>query len=342
MIHQLPLFPQEASSVAGQVDALYLVLVSITVFFGTLISLLMIFFAIRYRKGSNVDRSNPLHGSWPLELTWSIIPLGITMGIFIWGASIYFHVYRPPDNAMVINVVGKQWMWKLQHPNGRREINELHVPVGRDVKIVVTSEDVIHSFYIPAFRVKLDAVPGRYGNFWFKATKPGRYHLFCAEYCGTKHSKMIGWVIAMEPDAFQQWMGGETAGLSPVAAGEKLFTNLGCATCHNPNDTGRGPSLQGLYGRSVRLAGGETVKADEAYIRESIVTPLAKQVEGYKPVMPTFKGLITEEGLMQIIEYIKSLGPGSGTGVPAGGGNTDASGSPSGGGKSAGPAGETP
>jgi len=310
VIPELPLFPEQASSVAGEVDALYLTLVALTVFFGTLISALLVYFAIRYRKASRVDRLNPIHHSLPLELTWSIIPLGITMIIFGWGASLYFHIYRPPDDAMPINVVGKQWMWKLQHINGRREINELHVPVGRAVRIMLTSEDVIHSFYIPAFRVKVDAVPGRYNQVWFKPTKPGRYHLFCAEYCGTKHSRMIGWVHVMEPSDFQAWMGGATAGLSPVAAGETLFTNLGCATCHAADDTGRGPSLKGIYGRAVRMTGGEIVTADDNYLRESIVEPMAKQAEGYKPVMPTFKGLVTEEGVMQIIEYIKSIGSG--------------------------------
>lgn len=318
MIEQLPLFPDQASTVAGDVDALYLFLVGLTVFFGTLISVLVVYFAIRFRRGARANRQRPAHHSLPLELTWSLIPLGITMGIFAWGASVFFHIYRPPDDAIPISVVGKQWMWKLQHLNGRREINELHVPVGRPIKLTMTSEDVIHSFYIPAFRVKQDAVPGRYSTIWFQATKPGTYHLFCAEYCGTKHSGMIGSIIVMEPDAFQAWMGGPTAGMSAVAAGETLFRNLGCVTCHVGDDTGRGPSLNGVYGKSVRLEGGSEILADENYLRESIVDPRAKMVEGYKPLMPTFEGLVTEEGLMQIIEYIKSVGAPEDDGEAAG------------------------
>jgi cytochrome c oxidase subunit 2 len=317
VIDQLPLFPVQASTLAGEVDALYLFLVALTVFFGALISALLIYFAIRYRHNARVNRSRPVHHSLPLELTWSIIPLGIVMGIFVWSAVIYFHIYRAPDDAIPVNVVGKQWMWKLQHLNGRREINELHVPVGLPVKITMTSEDVIHSFYIPAFRVKADAVPGRYSSIWFKATRPGRYHLFCAEYCGTKHSGMIGSVIVMEPDDFQAWMGGPTAGMSAVAAGETLFRNLGCVTCHTGTDSGRGPSVDGLYGSSVQLEDGSAVLADDNYLRESIVEPMKKTVKGYKQIMPTFQGLVTEEGLMQIIEYIKSVGPKEAAAGPA-------------------------
>src|SRR5262245_9315062 len=284
MLNQLPLFPPQASTVASRVDALYLSLVAISMFFSTLIAVLVIVFAVRYRRRAIVDRSNPPHHSTALEILWSIIPLGIAMTIFVWGALVFFHISRPPDDAMEINVVGKRWMWKLQHMNGRREINELHVPVGRPVKLTMTSEDVIHSFYVPAFRVKQDVVPGRYSQLWFEATKPGTYHLFCAEYCGTKHSGMIGSVIVMEPDQFQAWLGGEVAGLTPVAAGETLFRNLGCATCHNPDSKGRGPSLEGLFGRPVALEGGGTVTADEIYLRESITNPKAKLVAGYQPL----------------------------------------------------------
>jgi cytochrome c oxidase subunit 2 len=207
---------------------------------------------------------------------------------------------------MEVKVVGKRWMWKLQHLNGQREINELHIPVGVPVKLTMTSEDVIHGFFVPAFRVKMDVIPGRYTTLWFKATKPGRYHLFCAEYCGTKHSGMTGWVVVMEPADFQAWLSG-AAGVSLAAAGQKLFQDLGCVTCHQADTTGRGPTIQGLLGRPVRLVGGESVVADDAYIRESIVTPAAKIVEGYQPIMPTYQGLVSEEGLMQLIAYVESL-----------------------------------
>jgi len=308
MFSDLPLFPQQASTGAAEVDALYLFLVALTMFFSLLIAGLLIFFAIRYRKGSKADRSGAVTGSLKLELIWTFIPFVLAMTIFVWGASVFFTLSRPPDDTMDVLVVGKRWMWKLQHMTGKREINELHVPVGRAVKLTMTSEDVIHSFYVPAFRVKADVLPGRYTSTWFRPTKPGRYHLFCAEYCGTKHSGMIGWVVVMEPDEFQAWLGGDLSQVSPAAAGEKLFAKLGCISCHQPTAQGRGPSLVGLYGSTVSLQGGGQVTADEGYLRESIVSPKARIVAGYQPVMPTFTGLVGEEGIMHLIEYIKSIG----------------------------------
>jgi cytochrome c oxidase subunit 2 len=209
---------------------------------------------------------------------------------------------------MEIAVVGRQWMWKIQHPSGRREINELHVPVGAPVKLRIASQDVIHSFYIPAFRVKMDAVPGRYTQLWFEATKPGEYHLFCAEYCGTEHSRMIGKVVVMEPDQFQNWLGGVTEE-TPVEAGERLFAEFNCANCHTGGTRQRGPHLGGLFGKPVRLADGRTVTFDETYIRESIINPNAKIVAGYAPVMPTYRGQLSEEQLLQLVAYIRSLTP---------------------------------
>jgi cytochrome c oxidase subunit 2 len=309
MLSELPLFPPQASTGAQQVDTLFLFLLFSSGLIALLIAILLMLFAIRYRRGSRADRSGAQNESLHLELTWTLIPFVLAMFLFGWGASVYFKLSRPPDDTMNIMVVGKRWMWKLQHVNGRREINELHVPVGRAVKLTMTSEDVIHSFYVPAFRVKADAVPGRYTTTWFQATRTGRYHLFCTEYCGTKHSQMIGSVVVMEPDAFQAWLGGEEAGLSPAAAGERLFVNLGCITCHNPSSKGRGPSLVGVFGTRAELQTGARVVVDEQYIRESIVDPKAKILSGYKPLMPTFRGLLGEEGLMSLIEYIKSIGP---------------------------------
>ena len=244
-----------------------------------------------------------------LEILWSVIPFGLTMVMFTWGASIYFNESRPPDNALDIYVVGKQWMWKLEHLEGQREINELHIPVGRAVRLTMTSEDAIHSFFVPAFRTKQDVVPGRYTTTWFKPTKAGKYHLFCAEYCGTNHSRMSGWVYVMEPRDYEAWLSGGASGGSLAENGQKLFDELACGNCHKPDGSGRCPSLTGLFGKTVQLAGGGTVKADEGYIRESILQPQAKIVAGYGPIMPTFQGLVTEEGVMQLIEYIKSLGP---------------------------------
>ncbi len=291
---------------AGRVDGLFFFLIALSIFFTVLIATVVIVFSIRYRRRSDSERPPAVYGSLPLEITWSVIPLGIVTVIFFWSADVYYGLARPPRDAMQINVVGKRWMWKLQHMTGQREINELHIPVNVPVKLTLTSEDVIHSFFVPAFRTKQDAVPGRYTTTWFQATKPGRYHLFCAEYCGTKHSAMIGSIVVMEPQDFQAWLGGGVA-VSPAAAGQKLFQDLACVTCHKAESEGRGPTLNGLFGKKVTLASGETLTADETYIRESILNPSAKVVAGYQPIMPTFQNLVSEEQLMQLIAYIQTL-----------------------------------
>jgi len=242
-----------------------------------------------------------------LEIGWTVVPFLITMVIFVWGASIFFAMASPPAETLNIYVVGKQWMWKFQHLDGQREINELHVPVGRNVKLITTSEDVIHDFFVPAFRVKADVLPGRYVSIWFHATTPGRYHLFCAEYCGTRHSGMIGDVIVMEANEYQEWLSGGAPEGSLASAGEKLFADLACNTCHRPDSGGRGPVLNGLFGKTITTESGEMVVVDEAYIRESILNPSAKISAGYQPIMPTFQGLVSEEGLLELIEYVKAL-----------------------------------
>ena len=304
----LPLLPQQASIQAGQVDALYFFMVAVTAFFSLLIAGLIVFFAIRYRRRYDDEVGHAIHGSLALELLWTIIPFFIAMGMFGWGAKVFYDLYRVPAGAMEVFVVGKQWMWKVQHASGQREINELHVPVGRPVKLIMGSEDVIHSFYIPAFRVKADVIPGRYNSMWFTATRPGRYRLFCAEYCGTKHSGMVGWITAMEPADYQAWLAGGPATASPVAAGQKLFSDLACNTCHLQGPSARGPALEGLFGKTIELQGGGTAVFDEAFIRESIVNPQAKVAAGFQPIMPTFQGLVTEEQLLQLIAYVRSIG----------------------------------
>lgn len=308
MFTNFPLFPQQASTQAAQVDGIYFFMVAVTAFFSLLIATLVVVFAIKYRRRHEDDVGADIHGSLALELLWTIIPFMITMVMFGWGAKVFFSAYRPPAGAMEIYIVGKQWMWKAQHMDGQREINELHVPVGRAVKLIMGSEDVLHSFYIPAFRVKADVIPGRYNVLWFTATRPGRYHLFCAEYCGTKHSGMIGWIEVMEPNDFQAWLGGGRASDSPAAAGEKLFQDLVCISCHRDDALARAPQLKGLFGSTVQLQNGATTVADESYIRESIVNPQAKVVAGFQPIMPTFQGLVTEEQLLQLIAYVRSLG----------------------------------
>jgi len=305
----LPLFPEQASSLASQVDSLLYFLLGVTVFFSLLIAILIIFFAVKYRRRSESDPipPPPVEGL-ALEIAWSVIPFGICIIIFMWGASLYFKIERPPNDALEINVVAKQWMWELQHMEGQREINELHITLGRSVRLKMTSEDVVHSFFVPAFRTKQDVVPGRYTNTWFHPVKVGKYHLFCSQYCGTKHSAMIGWVYVMEPPDYQAWLGGGSAGGSLAERGDKLFHDLACANCHHPDGHGRGPSLEGLYGKTVELEGGAKVTADDDYIRESILSPQAKIVKGYQPIMPTFQGLVTEDQLPQLIEYVKSTG----------------------------------
>jgi cytochrome c oxidase subunit 2 len=304
----IPFIPESASTVSGKVDALYFYLSGVTVFFTLLISGVLAFFVIKYRRRSPFEIPRPIAGSHKLETIWSVIPFIIAMSMFAWGAQIYFQNARSPKNANEIYLVGKQWMWKIQHSTGQREINELHVPVGRNIKLIMTSEDTIHDFFIPAFRIKADVLPGRYTTQWFEATKPGTYHLFCAEYCGMNHSGMIGSVIVMQPTDFDNWLSGNASQQSPAVAGQQLFQSLGCVSCHGANgEGGRGPALAGLFGRKVFLTNNQTLTADEAYIRESIENPQAKVVSGFNPIMPTFQGQVTPEQLIQIISFIKSL-----------------------------------
>jgi cytochrome c oxidase subunit II len=304
----IPLVPERASSVAWKVDALYFYLSGVTLFFALLISATLIFFVIRYRRRSPYEIPRPVAGSHKLETIWTIIPFLIAMTMFAWGATVYFEQYKPPDNAIEVYVVGKQWMWKLQHATGQREINELHVPVGRKIKLIMTSEDVIHDFFVPAFRTKADVVPGKYQTLWFEPTKPGRYHLFCAEYCGMNHSGMTGSIIVMEPREFDDWLSGNTGNTTPAVAGQQLYQTLGCASCHGASgEGGRGPNLTGIFGKDQALQSGESVRVDEGYIRESITNPQAKLVVGFGPIMPTFQGQVSEDQMVQLIAYIKSL-----------------------------------
>ncbi len=275
-------------------------------------------FAMKYRRRHGRE-ATPIEGSLILEIGWSVIPLGIFMVMFAWGAILFFNMRTPPQDAAEVYVVAKQWMWKLQHMEGQREINELHVPVGRNVKLIMTSQDVIHSFYVPAFRVKQDVLPGRYTTMWFKATRPGTYHLFCAQYCGTMHSGMIGQVVVMEPSDYQAWMSGGAVTGSLAQTGQTLFQQLGCSTCHRFDVQGRGPNLFGAFGKPVQLEDGRTVVADENYVRESILNPAAKIVSGFKPVMPVFQGQVSEEQLTALVAYVKSLSqaPAGTAGTPA-------------------------
>lgn len=302
------LLPEQASTHAPRVDLLYFFLLGVATFFTAMIAVLIVYFSIRYRRGAKVDRTTTSHHAWFVEIMWMVVPAGLAMLIFAWGAQLFFEANRPPAGAIEIQAIGKQWMWKFQHPEGKREINELHVPLGQPVRLNMISQDVIHSMFVPAFRVKRDVLPGSYGETWFEATKLGEYHLFCAEYCGTEHSRMRGRVVVMEPSDYQTWLAGGERGESPVEAGRRLFEEMRCATCHRGGgDSSRCPSLDNIYGNEVKLDTGQSVTADEDYLRRSILQPAAQVVAGFRPIMPSFEGQLGEEGLMQVIAYIKSL-----------------------------------
>jgi cytochrome c oxidase subunit II len=322
---RVPLFPPQASTTAEGVDHLFFFLCAVTGAAALLVTVLLFSFAIRYRRRGDRDHPTPrILGSLGLELFWSIIPFLIFCVMFVWGAEVYFKVARPPDDALQVYVVGKQWMWKVQHADGQREINELHIPVGRPVQLTLTSEDVIHDFGTPAFRTKIDVVPGRYTHTWYLPTTTGDYHLFCDQYCGTAHAEMVGWVHVMEEDDYEKWLdgarprsGGRATG-SLAGQGRQLFLKLQCVTCHSADAKARAPVLENLYGHDVRLSDGRTVPADEAYIRRSILEPAAEVVQGWQPIMPTFKGqladpkegLTEEEAIIRLIAFLKTLGPG--------------------------------
>lgn len=307
MQSEFSFFPEQASSVAARVDLLYLALIAVTIVMTALIFFFVIFFAIKYRKNSKADRTLHAGSHTALEITWSVIPLIVVMIFFFWGASLAFDMLIAPKDTISVYVVGRQWMWKLQHSNGQREINQLHVPVGYPVKLTMISEDVIHSFFVPAFRIKHDVLPGRYVTTWFTPTKAGEYHLFCAEYCGTEHSLMKGSIVAMDPADYQRWLQG-SQGEQPKSRGEQLFTQYRCNTCHATDAKVRAPLLQGEWGRIVPLANGQAVTFDEEYARESILVPKAKVVAGYEPVMPSYEGQLSEEEIVDLIQYIQSLG----------------------------------
>ena len=307
-IAQFQFFPEQASKTAGQVDTLLicLVLVTGTITFG--IAAVMIFFLAKYRKRVAADRTPPKSGSLPVEVTWSVIPFLIFLGFFGWGAKIYFDESEVPKNAMEAHVIGKQWMWKLEHLQGKREINQLHAPLGQTVKLMMTSEDVIHSFFVPAFRIKEDVLPGRYTTQWFEATRVGTYQIFCAQYCGTNHALMIGQVIVMTPTDFAAWLKTGRETVSVAQRGERLFHSFGCSGCHAAQAVVRAPLLEGIYGSQVPLADGRIVHADERYLRDCILIPNTQVVAGFDPVMPSFQGRISEDDLFAIITYLKSIG----------------------------------
>src|SRR3974390_3387892 len=300
------LYPPEASKIAPQMDALYFFMVLVSLVGLTIVVLLVTTFSVLYSKKRH-PVAVQIEGSTLLETTWTIIPLGLFLIMFVWGSIIYFRIYTPPANAMNIYVVGKQWMWKAEHPGGQHEINSLHVPIGRPIQLTLISQDVFHSFSIPAFRVKREAIPGRYTSVWFEATTPGTYHLFCTQYCGTNHSAMIGDIVVQTPDDYKKWLAESTSGMSLAQNGERLFATLSCNACHNGGPDSRGPSLGNLLGSKLIMSNESRTLADEAFLREAILNPSEHVMQGYSPIMPTYQGQISEDGVISLVEYIKNL-----------------------------------
>ena len=305
-LHNSALFPAEASTISPYTDALYFFLLLMTVVGMLLVCVLVFGFSIRYRREKN-PVATQIEGSTLLEATWTIIPLAIFLVTFVWGALLYFRIYDPPANAMNIYVVGKQWMWKAEHPGGQHEINALHVPAGRPVQLTMISQDVFHSFSIPDFRVKREVIPGRYTTVWFQATDPGTYHIFCTQYCGTQHSGMIGEVTVLTPDDYEKWTRQSTSGMSLAQNGERLFASMGCNACHSGTAAARGPNLAGVYGSKLTLTNGNQVLVNDAYLRDAILNPSEHVTAGFAPIMPTYQGQISEDGLIDLVEYIKNL-----------------------------------
>jgi cytochrome c oxidase subunit 2 len=308
----IPFVPERASNFAGEYDALFYTLTALTVLFTVLVGALVLFFSIRYRRGSKVNRAGAVESHLGAELTWTIIPLILGLAMFWWAAQLFIKTRTIPKDATEIFVVAKQWMWHIQHTNGVRENNEMHVPVGVPIRLTMISQDVIHGFFIPQFRIKQDVLPGRYTQQWFIATKPGRYNLLCSKYCGTSHSEMGGYVYAMEPQEYQKWLASGGSNAAPPQsledAGAALYKKNACASCHGAADTERAPTLYGLYGRQRTMQDGGTVTADNDYLRESILMPYSRITKGYRDTMPEYKAQFTEEEVLQLNAYIRSLG----------------------------------
>jgi cytochrome c oxidase subunit 2 len=310
-----PLLPYEDSNYASHVDLIFVSLLALCSFITLAVFAVILWFSIKYRRDSNADRTHRPNEATEIgiEFTWIILPLVIFMGLFIWAGNVYYEMFSPPADGIAIYVIGKQWMWKIEHPGGQREINQLHIPVGRNIILTMTSQDVIHDFDVPAFRIKHDVLPGRYERMWFKATKTGTYHLFCGQYCGDFHSLMIGSIIVMTPSDYAAWLQNESPNTSETLAaeGSRYFHSLGCSGCHEGSQVVHAPSLAGIYGEPVPLQSGQVVTADEDYLRDSILQPAKNIPAGYQPIMPSFQGALSEEQIIALIAYIKSQRSGS-------------------------------
>lgn len=308
--------PEAASNLAGGVDNVLLVITVISVFFFLLISFFLVYYAIKYRRKSENEETPYITGNMVLEVIWTLVPSVLLMVFFVWGYIEFVDMKTPPKDAVEVNVKAKQWLWEFEYYNGKKTINELYVQQNRPVRMIMQSDDVLHSFFVPQFRVKQDILPGTYTQLWFTPTKAGTFDLFCAEYCGTGHSKMLAKVNVLPSEAFARWMEQGKAGagdaaasdLPPAERGENLYSQRGCNACHSVDGSaGVGPTLKGIYGKTEELESGETVKVDENYLKESIIVPEAKMVKGYQPVMPSFKGILSDDEITSLIEYIKTL-----------------------------------
>jgi cytochrome c oxidase subunit II len=305
--HWIPFWRPGASTYAGDVDLLFIGLLIASVAVAALLLILILIFAIRYRASNPVDRSGHEEKTWRWEVSWTAATLVAFLLLFAWGATLYVQAYATPDNALPIYIVAKQWMWKSQHPGGQREINELHLPQGQAVRLILASQDVIHSFFVPAFRIKRDVVPGRYEYLWLHTDKVGEYALFCAEFCGTDHSRMQGRIVVLKPADYERWLANEVGNTSLASEGERVFAQLGCSGCHGSTSTVRAPQLAHLFGKPVGLKDGRTVVADERYIRAAILEPRRQLVAGYEAIMPPYAGRVSEEDLMKLVAYIRTL-----------------------------------
>lgn len=303
----LELWPAAASTVAVETDYLILAFTVLTLVLTVPVFLAITYFAIRYRDGQEADRDTSGIRSNLIEISWMLIPFLLTLIFFVWGARLFVESRNPPPDAMVIEAIGRQWMWKFQHPTGQSEINDLHVPMGQPIKLRIISQDVIHALYLPALRMQVAALPDRYTDLWFKADKAGTFHLHCSEYCGTDHSVMGGELTIMSQGDYQEWLTRSGAQQSKVAAGHAIYDSYGCGTCHDAGSTVKAPKLAGLYGGAVRLADGRTVTADDDYLRDKIRNPNGNRLaEGYKQIMPSFAGVIPEDDVGRLIEFLKS------------------------------------
>lgn len=293
---------------AGPVDTLVLVILLLSLAIAVGIAGLIVVFVVKYRRRADAEVPAATGGSHRLEVVFITVPLVLALGVYYYATRLYLKMETPPPNTINVEIVAKQWMWLVQYPQGQQEIDQLHVPVGEPVRLTLISEDVIHDFYVPDFRLHQDVLPGRYTTLWFQADRVGTYHLLCSQYCGLNHASMTGWVYAMAPADYETWLTSGTAFNSPASRGAKLFQQLGCSVCHREDSQSRAPNLEGLYGHPVLLQNGQTVIADDNYIRTKILDPNAQLPVGYQPIMPSFRGRVSEADINDLIAYIKSLG----------------------------------